>query len=172
MPNVKMHKLDINAKLHRTSKYHSPVKIWEDPPQIATKIKWPPSCGKFYVDFKHKKCKKNQPSGTFSNFKKSMRTLRKTIGKWHSIFLSELWQNILLFTTNMIYIYRHNMIYIYRHTLWKYIWMAGFLINKLFQGLHTKYANSKKNIFHFIVLHDSIFLIPLSIFNRTNWLIA
>ena len=33
----------------------SPVKIWEDPPQIATKRKWPPSCRKFCVDFKNEK---------------------------------------------------------------------------------------------------------------------
>ena len=33
----------------------SPVKIWEDPPQIATKTKWPPSCRKFCVDFKNEK---------------------------------------------------------------------------------------------------------------------
>ena len=35
--------------------YISPVKIWEDSPQIATKTKLPPSCRKFCVDFKNKK---------------------------------------------------------------------------------------------------------------------
>ena len=35
--------------------WYSPVKIWEDPPLIATKTKWPPSCRKFCVDFKNKK---------------------------------------------------------------------------------------------------------------------
>ena len=38
-----------------TKEVNSPVKIWKDPPQIATKTKLPPSCRKFCVDFKNEK---------------------------------------------------------------------------------------------------------------------
>ena len=47
--------LSVRPKSEIPSSHLSPVKIWEDPPQIATKTKWLPSCRKFCVDFKNEK---------------------------------------------------------------------------------------------------------------------
>ena len=70
-------------------------------------------------------------------------------------------KNISLFTTNMVYIYFH--------TQYKIMWMAGWLITKHFEGLHTEIYKFKENMFNLILLHDSVFLIILSIFNRYDW---
>ena len=43
------------TNITRHAFFYSPVKIWEDPPQIATKTKLLPSCRKFCAEFKNKK---------------------------------------------------------------------------------------------------------------------
>ena len=42
------------------------------------------------------------------------------------------------------------MVYIYIHTQYKIMWMAGWLITKVFEGLHTEICKFKENIFHYI----------------------
>ena len=50
-------------------------------------------------------------------------------------------KNISLFTTNMVYIYFH--------TQYKIMLMAGWLITKLFEGLHTEICKFKEKHFSF-----------------------
>ena len=102
------------------------VKIWEDPPQIATKTKWPPSCREFLCRFQKWKVYQNQPSGTFSNFILYIRTLRKTIEKKNNLFFFTIMKNVSLFTINMVYIYFR--------TQYTIMWMAGWLITEQFKG--------------------------------------
>ena len=49
---------------------------------------------------------------------------------------------------------------------WLDFWLTNYFKD------YTQICKFKENIFHSIVLHDSIFFIPLSIFNRNNWLKA
>ena len=106
----------------------------EDPPQIATNTKWPPYCRKWKVY-------QNQPSGTFSNFTLYIRTLRKTIEINSNLYFFTIMKNISLFTTNMVYICFH--------TQYKIMWMVGWLITKLFEGLHTEICKFKGKYFSF-----------------------
>ena len=127
--------------------------------------KRPPSYRKFCVDFKNEKFTKINRVEPFqiSHF---------ILGPWEKILKNiaiyiffTIMKNISLFTTNM----GSN----YFHTQYKIMWMSGWLITKLFEGLHREICKLKeKIIFHFILLHDSVFPIILSIFNRYDWLMA
>ena len=152
--------------------YHlacSPVKIWEDPPQIATKTKWPPFCRKFCVDFKNEKFTK-------INRVEPFQISHYILGPWEKLLkhiaiyiFFTIMKNISLFTTNMVYIYFH--------TQYKIMWMAGWLITKLFEGLHTEICKIKEKYFfissqcfpHNFVNIQQIWLVDgLNCFNRTN----
>ena len=50
--------------------------------------------------------------------------------------------------------------------------MAGFLSTELYEGFHTEICKFRENIFDSILLHGSVFVITLSIFNRYDWLMA
>ena len=118
---------------------NSPVKIWEDPPQIATKTKWPPSCRKFCVDFKNEKFTKIKRVEPFQMSLYVLGPWEKLLKKWQSIFFFTIMKNISLFTTNMVHIYLH--------TQFKIMWMAGWLITKLFEGLYTEICKFKIKYF-------------------------
>ena len=59
-----------------------------------------------------------------------------------------------------IYLFTTIMVYIYFHTQYKIMWMAGWLITKLFEGLRTEICKFEEKIFfRLISLHDSVFVI-------------
>ena len=121
--------------------YNSPVKIWEDPPQIATKTKWPPSCRKLCVDFKNEKFTKINRVEPFQMSHYIQGPWEKLSKKIAIYILFTIMKNISLLTTNMVYIDFHT-----QHTI---MWMAGWLITKLFEGLHTEICKFKKKYFSF-----------------------
>ena len=59
-------------------------------------------------------------------------------------------KNISLFTTNMVYIYIH--------TQYKIMWMAGWLITKVFEGLHTEICKFKEKYFSLHLTSRQCFL--------------
>ena len=106
------------------------------------KTKRPPSCRKFCVDFKNKSLPKST-EWNLSNFTVYTRALRKTIEKLLKIAIYiffTIMKNISLFTTNMVYIYFH--------TQYKIMWMAGWVITKLFEGLQKETCTFKYFSFH------------------------
>ena len=50
---------------------------------------------------------------------------------------------------------------------WLDVWVPNYM-----KDFTQKYANSRKNIFDFILLYGGVFIITLSILNRYNWLMA
>ena len=75
---------------HSRHSTNSPVKIWEDPPQIATKTKWLPSCRIFCVDFKNEKFTKINRVEPFQISHYILGPWEKLLKK--SIFFSQLWK--------------------------------------------------------------------------------
>ena len=114
----------------------SPVKIWEDPPQIATKTKWLPSCREFCVYFKNEKFTKTNRVEPFQISLYILGHWEKLLKKWQSIFFSQLWK-----------------IYLYLQPIW-FIYISipnsrlcGWLITKLFEGLYTEICKFKIKYF-------------------------
>ena len=71
-------------------------------------------------------------------------------------------KNISLFTTNMVYIFFYAQ--------YKIMWMAGLLITKLFEGLHTEICKFKGKYFSFHVTPRHCF--PLNFVNiQQIWLV-
>ena len=137
----------------------SPVKIWEDSPQIATKTKLPPSCRKFCVDFKNKKFTKINRVAPFQISQYLWGPWEKLLWKIaFYIFFSELCKNIWFISITI-----HNKISCRCLDVWVPNYMKDFT---------QKYANSRKNIFYFILLHSSVFVVNLLILNRYDWLMA
>ena len=113
---------NITPNLHTNSHFEmwvetwtiSPVKIWQDPPQIATKTKWPPSCRKLCVDFKNEKFTKIN--------------WEKILNKIAIYIIFTIMKIVSFFTTNLVYICFHTRYMIMR--------IAGWLIIKLLEELH------------------------------------
>ena len=100
---------------------YSPVKIWEDPPQIATKTKWPPSCRKFCVDFKNEKF-------TEINLVEPFQI---------SHYILEPWEKLLKKTSNLyffhnyekyIFVYNQYGLYLFPYPIQDYVdgWVANY----------------------------------------------
>ena len=71
-------------------------------------------------------------------------------------------KNISFFTTNMVYIYFH--------TRYKIMWMAGWLITKLFEGLYTDMCKFKAKYFSFYLTSRQCF--PFNFVNiQQIWLV-
>ena len=71
-------------------------------------------------------------------------------------------KNISLFTTNMVYIFFHAQ--------YKVMWMAGWLITKLFEGLHTEICKLNGKYFSFHLTSRQCF--PLNFVNiQQLWLV-
>ena len=71
-------------------------------------------------------------------------------------------KNISLFTTNMVYIFFHAQ--------YKVMWMAGWLITKLFEGLHTEICKFNGKYFSFHLTSRQCF--PLNFVNiQQLWLV-
>ena len=92
--------------------------------------------------FQKWKVYQNQPSGTFSNF-----TLY-ILGTWEQL-LKKLAIYIFFTIMEKISLFTTNMVDIYFHTQYKNMWMAGWLITKLFEGLHTEICKFKEKYFSF-----------------------
>ena len=149
--------------MHRQPQY-SPVKIWEDPPQIATKTKLLPSCRNFCVDFKNKKFTK----------------INRVVPFQISTFL---WgpREKLLEKNNILYFIQNYEKDLYLQAIWFIsitipykrlcrcldVWVPNYM-----KDFTQKYANSRKNIFDFILLYGGVFVKTLSILNRYDWLMA
>ena len=106
---------------HRVLTHSSPVKIWEDPPQIATKTKWQPSYRKFCVDFKNEKFTKINRVEHFQishNILGLWETLLKKIAIY---FFSQLYWKYL-------FVYNQYALYLFPYPIQDYVagWMANY----------------------------------------------
>ena len=143
---------------------YSPVKRWEDPPLIATKAKLLPYRRKFCLDFKNKK------------FTKINRVEPFPISTY-------LWgpREKLLENNNILYFFQNYEKNLYLQAIWfisitipykrSCRWLDVWVPNYM-KDFTQKYANSRKNIFDFILLYGGVFAITLSILNRYDWLMA
>ena len=117
---------------------NSPVKIWEDPPQIATKTKLLPSCRKFYVNFKNKKFTKINRVEPFQTSTYLWGPREKLyffrIMKKKNLYLQAIW------FISITIPYK-------RLCRWLDVWVPNYM-----KDFTQKYANSRKNIwFHLTV---------------------
>ena len=144
---------------------YSPVKIWKDPPQIATKTKLPPSCREFCVDFKNKKFTRSNQVKPFQISKYLWGPREKPLGQNSILYFFQNYEKIYLYLQPIWFI----SITIPYEVLskWLDVWVPNYM-----KDFTQKYANSGENIFDFILPHGSVFIITMSIFNRYDWLMA
>ena len=143
---------------------YSPVKILEDPPQIVTKTKWPPSYRKFCVDLKNEKFTKINRVEPFQISHYILRPWEKLV-KIIAIYVFHNYEKY-------IFVYKQYMGCNYFHTQYKIMWIAGWLITKLFEGLHRDICKLKEKIVISSYCMTVFFRIILSIFNRYDCLMA
>ena len=130
--------------------------------KLQQKTKLPPSCWKFCVDFKNKMFTKINRGDSCQILKYLLREkLLEKIAFY--IFVRITKTNIYLQPVWFISITIPYKIL----CRWLDVWVPNYM-----KDFTQKYANSRENIFDFILLHGSIFVITLSKFNRYDWLMA